>query len=336
MSYELFFSPTYLPNLMRQLSFLLVLSLSITLAACNPNDDTADAYGNFEAVETTVSAQATGQLQSFIVQEGESLDSGQTVGRIDTQQLELRKAQLLASKQAVQSRAPDVSAQLSAFGQQVAVQQQQRKNLIREQERAQNLVSAGAAPTKQLDDINAQLETLDRQIALTQQQRMAQASALNTQRSGTMAETAPLAEQVKQLDDQITRASVVNPIGGIVTVKYAEPGEVVSYGRPLYKIAVLDDITLRAYVGGDQLIHVKPGQRVQVAVDAPEGATKTYDGVVTWISSKAEFTPKIIQTKEERVNLVYALKVAVKNDGGLKIGMPGEVRFVGRAQTDRE
>ena len=317
---------------MKRNPLLIFFSLSLFMVACNSDDDTADAYGNFEAVETTVSAQATGELQSFTVQEGESLDSGQAVGRIDTEQLELRKAQLLASKQAVQSRAPNVSAQLSAYEQQIAVQQQQRKNLLREQERSQNLVAAGAAPTKQLDDINAQLETLDRQIALTRQQRAGQASALNTQRSGTVAETAPLAEQVKQLDDQITKASVVNPLGGTVTVKYAEPGEVVSYGKPLYKIAALDNITLRAYVGGDQLVNVEPGQRVQVAVDAPEGTMKTYDGTVTWISSKAEFTPKVIQTREERVNLVYALKIAVKNDGGLKIGMPGEVRFSRKAE----
>ncbi|GHB59912.1 HlyD family secretion protein [Persicitalea jodogahamensis] len=311
---------------MKRHSIFLLAGL-VTLVACRPDSDTADAYGNFEAVETTVSAQATGELYSFTVQEGESLDSGQTVGSIDTEQLELRKAQLLASKQAVQSRAPNVSAQLSAYEQQIAVQEQQRNTLLREQKRSQNLVAAGAAPTKQLDDINAQLETLDRQIALTRQQRAAQASALNTQRSGTVAETAPLAEQVKQLDDQIAKASVVNPVGGTVTVKYAEPGEVVSYGKPLYKIATLDNITLRAYVGGDQLVNVKPGQCVQVSVDAPEGALKTYDGVVTWISSKAEFTPKVIQTKEERVNLVYAMKIIVKNDGGLKIGMPGEVRF---------
>ncbi len=312
---------------MKQYPLLLLSVLILLLFSCNPADETADAYGNFEAIETTVSAQATGELRSFTVQEGESLDSGQAVGRIDTGQLELRKAQLQASQQAVQSRAPNVTAQLSAYEQQIAVQQQQRKTLLREQERAENLVAAGAAPTKQLDDVNAQLETLDRQIALTRQQRTAQASALNTQRRGTVAETAPLAQQVKQLDDQMRKATVVNPIGGTVTVKYAEPGEVVSYGKPLYKIAALDNITLRAYVGGDQLVNVKPGQRVQIGVDAPEGALKTYDGVVTWISSKAEFTPKVIQTREERVNLVYAMKIIVRNDGGLKIGMPGEVRF---------
>lgn len=310
--------PTYL---------LLFVSLLLAQTGCTTNNDTADAYGNFEAVETTVSAEATGVLQRFTVNEGESLKAGQTVGQIDTGQLKLRRAQLLASKQAVQSRTPNVSAQLSAFEQQIAVQQQQLKTLRREQERSQNLVNAGAAPAKQLDDITAQMAVVERQIALIRQQRAAQASALNTQRNGTAAETAPLAEQVNQLDDQIASATVINPIGGTVTVKYAEPDEVVSYGKPLYKIADLDEITLRAYVAGNQLTRIKPGQTVQVFVDAPDDKLKPYTGTIAWISSKAEFTPKVIQTKEERVNLVYAMKITVKNDGGLKIGMPGEVRF---------
>lgn len=295
--------------------------------ACQTNDDTADAYGNFEAVETTVSAEATGALKQFTVEEGELLKAGQPVGQIDTEQLKLRRAQLLASKQAVQSRTPNVSAQLSAFDNQIAVQQQQLKTLERERERSQNLIAAGAAPTKQLDDIMAQMDVINRQIALIRQQRVAQASALNTQRSGTAAEAAPLTEQVKQIDDQIAKSTVINPIGGTVTVKYAEPGEVVSYGKPLYNVAALTSITLRAYVAGDQLTNVKTGQKVRVFVDAPDDKLKPYTGTVTWISSKAEFTPKVIQTKDERVNLVYALKISVKNDGSLKIGMPGEVRW---------
>lgn len=305
----------------------LTAGLFLFMTACRNNDEPADAYGNFEAVETTVSAEATGALQRFTVEEGESLKAGQTVGQIDTEQLKLRRAQLLASKQAVQSRTPNVSAQLSAFTNQIAVQQQQLKTLEREQQRTKNLVAAGAATRKQLDDIDAQVALVERQITLTRQQRVAQASALNTQRSGTSAEAAPLAEQVKQIDDQIAKSTVINPIGGTVTVKYAEPGEVVSYGKPLYNVAALADITLRAYVAGDQLTNVKTGQRVRVFVDAPDDKLKPYEGTVTWISSKAEFTPKVIQTKDERVNLVYAMKISVKNDGGLKIGMPGEVRF---------
>ena len=312
---------------MKRIYLGLASSLLLMQVACQKNEETADAYGNFEAVETIVSAQATGALREFAVEEGQSLTVGQAVGQIDTEQLRLRKAQLLASEQAVRSRTPNVSAQLSAFEQQIAVQQQQLRTLQREKERAQNLIAAGAAPTKQLDDIVAQIELIERQIALIRQQRTAQSSALSTQRNGTTAETAPLAEQVKQLDDQIQKSSVINPIDGTVTVKYTEPGEVVSYGKPLYKIASLGNITLRAYVSGAQLVNVKPGQKVKVFVDAPDNQLKPYEGTISWISSKAEFTPKVIQTKDERVNLVYAMKVQVKNDGGLKIGMPGEVRF---------
>lgn len=312
---------------MKTIQIILIISFIGMTTACETSDDTADAYGNFEAVETTVSAEATGALQKFMVEEGASLSAGQTVGQIDTEQLQLRKAQLLASKRAVQSRTPNVTAQLSAYEEQIAVQQQQLKTLERERVRSENLVDAGAAPAKQLDDVQAQIDGVNRQIALIRKQRAAQASALGTQRSGTSAEAAPLAEQVKQLDDQIRKSAVINPIAGTVTIKYAEPGEVVSYGKSLYKVAALDNITLRAYVGGDQLTNVKTGQRVKVFVDVPDDKLKPYEGTVTWISSKAEFTPKVIQTRDERVNLVYALKVAVKNDGSLKIGMPGEVRF---------
>ncbi|OIN57307.1 HlyD family secretion protein [Arsenicibacter rosenii] len=301
-----------------------VLTIQI---ACQPTEEPADAYGNFEAVETIVSAEATGALQQFTVDEGQSLTAGQGVGRIDTRQLVLRKAQLQASEQAVRSRTPDVAAQLSAYDQQIAVQQQQLKTLQREKERAQNLLDAGAAPAKQLDDIVAQMDLIQKQIVLIRQQRVAQASALGTQRSGTSAEQAPLVEQVRQIDDQISKASVINPVAGIVTVKYVEPGEVVTYGKALYKIAGLDYITLRAYVSGDQLVKVKTGRQVNVFVDAPDNQLKPYKGTVTWISARAEFTPKIIQTKDERVNLVYAMKIRVKNDGSLKIGMPGEVKF---------
>ncbi|WP_375444016.1 HlyD family secretion protein [uncultured Fibrella sp.] len=301
--------------------------LVLLLAGCGKEAEQSDAYGNFEAVETIVSAEATGALQRFSVEEGQTLQVGQAVGQIDTQQLALRKAQLRASERALTQKVPNIPAQLSAFAEQIAVQEQQLATLRREKQRTQNLVADGAATTKQLDDINAQIALVDRQIALTRQQRTAQASALSTQRGGIVAETAPLAEQVKQIDDQIRKSAVVNPLAGTVTVKFAEPGEVVSYGKPLYKIADMTTITLRAYVAGDQLTSVKVGQRVKVLVDSPNEQYKTYEGTVNFISGKAEFTPKVIQTKEERVNLVYAMKVMVNNDGSLKIGMPGEVRF---------
>ncbi len=304
-----------------------IISLIGTLTGCRNSQSESDAYGNFEAVETIVSVEATGSLLYFAVEEGQTLKPGQVVGLIDTTQLHLRKAQVLASKQAVSSRTPNVAAQISYYDQQLAVQGQQLRNLQREQERSQNLVAAGAAPAKQLDDIVNQIAVLERQMALTRQQRASQASALGTQRSGTQAESATLAQQIEQLNDQISKSRVVNPRAGTVTVKLAEPAEVVTYGKPLYKIADLNSITLRAYVSGDQLVRVKTGQKVKVRVDAPDDQFQTHEGTVQWISSKAEFTPKVIQTKEERVNLVYAMKVLVKNDGSLKIGMPGEVQF---------
>jgi HlyD family secretion protein len=310
---------------------LFLMTLPTLLSACQTDNDRADAYGNFEAVETIVSAEATGAIQRLTVEEGQALQAGQVVGQIDTEQLQLRKAQLQASQRAVQSRTPNVAAQLSTFEEQIAVYQQQLRTLHREQERTRNLIAAGAAPGKQLDDLDAQEAVIQRQIALIRQQRVAQASALGTQRNGTAAEVAPLGEQVRQFDDQIKKATIVNPVAGIVTVKYAEPGEVASYGKSLYKIAKLDPITLRAYVAGNQLVSVKTGQTVKVYVDDAEekdpSRLREYPGTVTWISSKAEFTPKVVQTREERVNLVYALKISVKNDGSLKIGMPGEVTF---------
>ncbi|GAB3262490.1 HlyD family efflux transporter periplasmic adaptor subunit [Larkinella harenae] len=305
---------------------LIISLLSISLIACQ-SEPQSDAYGNFEAVETIVSAEATGALQKLAIEEGQTLKAGQTVGQIDPLQLQLRKSQLLASQRAVSNRSPNIPVQLSPYEQQLAVQQQQLQTLQREKTRTENLIAAGAAPAKQLDDIVAQMEVVERQMALIRQQRAAQQSALTTQRSGTLSEEAPLQEQIRQLDDQISKATIVNPATGTVTVKFAEPGEVVSYGKPLYKVADLDQITLRAYISGDQLVRVKGGQRVKVLVDAPNDQFKEYAGTITWISSKAEFTPKVIQTKDERVNLVYALKIKVKNDGGLKIGMPGEVRL---------
>ncbi|GAB3315484.1 HlyD family efflux transporter periplasmic adaptor subunit [Larkinella ripae] len=309
------------------MKYVLISSiLSFSLLACQ-TEPQSDAYGNFEAVETIVSAEATGALQTLAIEEGQTLKAGQTVGQIDPLQLQLRKFQLLASQRAVSSRSPNVQAQLSPYEQQLAVQEQQLKTLQREKTRTQNLIAAGAAPTKQLDDLVAQIDVTERQMALIRQQRAAQQSALSTQRSGTLSEEAPLQEQIRQIDDQIKKATIVNPAAGTVTIKFAEPGEVVSYGKPLYKVADLGQITLRAYISGDQLVRVKTGQPVKVLVDAPNGQFREYAGTVSWVSSKAEFTPKVIQTKDERVNLVYALKIKVKNDGGLKIGMPGEVRL---------
>jgi HlyD family secretion protein len=306
---------------------IILITAATSFWACNRNNDQSDAYGNFEAVETIVSAQATGMLETFTVEEGKQLNSGETVGLVDTLQLALQKEQLLASLQAVSSRTPNVNTQVSFYENQIAVQQEQLNTLLREKKRTENLLAAESVPKKQLDDIISQINVLERQIALTKKQRDAQASALSTQKSGVQSEALPLQKQIERLNDQIQKSIIKNPVPGTVTIRFAEPGEVVSYGKPLYKIADLNKLVLRAYVSGDQLVNVKTGGKVKVLVDAPNDSFKEYEGTVQWISSKSEFTPKVIQTKDERVNLVYAMKVLVQNDGSLKIGMPAEVVF---------
>lgn len=308
------------PYLFLFISFLL-------LSACEKTADTADAYGNFEAEETIVAAQGNGVLERFEVEEGIDLKKDQSVGQIDTKQLEIRIAQLQANIHAVTSKTPNVAAQLAYFEQQIAVTNQQIDNFQKEKKRSEGLVQNNAAPQKQLDDINNQIAVANRQIDLIKEQRAAQLSALSTQKNGLLAEVAPLQKQIELLEEQIKESEVIDPLDGTVTLKLAEAKEVATYGKPLYKIANLNSITLRAYISGNQLSKVKIGQKVKVLADAPDGKYLEYPGTVVWVSNKAEFTPKIIQTKEERVNLVYALKISVPNDGKLKIGMPGEVKF---------
>ncbi|PSL48254.1 HlyD family secretion protein [Chitinophaga niastensis] len=294
-------------------AFHFALLFCTALCACNTNKHTSDAYGNFEAVETIVGAEGTGKLLVFGVEEGMVLPADTIVGWIDSTQLHLKKTQLQANIKAVLSKRPDAQPQLQVIKEQIARQQI-------EQQRITNLLKAHAATPKQLDDINAQ-------IAILEKQYKSLASSLETQVSGYNSETQPLQAQVAQVADQLTQSRVVNPIHGTVLVKYVERGEVVTYGKSLYKIADLSEIILRAYVGETQLGQVKIGQQVTVLTDMPDGKYKEWPGTITWISDEAEFTPKIIQTKEERANLVYAMKVKVKNDGSLKIGMPAELLF---------
>lgn len=293
-------------------SFAAVFSLAF-LAACSPGDDIADAYGNFESTEVIVSAEATGRLLRFDVEEGQVLTENSVVGGIDSTQLHLRKAQLGANIKAVKSRVPEVNPQLAVIRQQIATQQ-------KEKARIENLLKANAATPKQLDDINGAIALLEKQYAST-------ASSLNTQVSGLSTETQPLEFQVEQVKDQLAQTRVVNPVNGTVLVKYVEAGEVVNYGKPLYKLADLRTMYLRAYIDGNQLASVKTGQQVNVGIDQPDGTIRQIQGTVSWISPEAEFTPKTVQTREERVRQVYALKVRVENDGSLKIGMPGEMRI---------
>jgi HlyD family secretion protein len=288
-----------------------ILAFVMMLAACAKKEKLNDASGTFEAVETIVSAEAAGNIMALDLEEGARLKAGQVAGYIDTTQLYLKKVQLAAQISAVLSRKPDISAQLAAY-------REQLKQAIREQQRITNLVQGDAATPKQLDDANTQVAIIRKQIS-------AQQSALDITSSGLNKETLPLDVQIRQLNDQILKSRIINKVNGTVLTKYVEVSETVVTGRPLYKIADLSSIILRAYITGDQLSAVKPGMKVKVLVDAPNQTYKNYDGVLEWISDKAEFTPKTIQTKEERANLVYAIKIKTKNDGYLKIGMYGEV-----------
>jgi HlyD family secretion protein len=249
------------------------------------------------------------------------------VGRIDSTQLVLKVAQLKANIRAVAAKSPAIAAQLAVFEKQLNANKQQLATLQREKQRIENLLKKDAAVPKQLDDLNAQIEQVQRQMDVVLEQRSASDANLNTQKNGLLAEISPLQDQIAQIEDQIAKCKIVNPIDGTVLTKLAEAGEVTSFGKPLYKIANLQQIILRAYVAGDQLGSIKVGQEVKVSIDGPDKTMRDFTGKISWVSSKAEFTPKIIQTKDERVNLVYAIRILVPNDGTLKIGMPAEVHW---------
>lgn len=305
----------------------LLLTLSILVLACQKNGPKADAYGNFEADERIVSAEASGQILELRLEEGQTLQADQVAGRIDSTQLVLKKEQLQASIRAIVAKSPAIGAQLAVYEKQLDADRQQLTALQREKQRVETLLKSDAATPKQLDDLNDQIVLLQRKMEVVTQQRSASDATLSTQQGGLLAEILPIQKQIAQLDDQIARCRIVNPAPGTVLSLYAEAGEVANFGKPVYKIADLSKMILRAYVAGDQLGNIRLGQDLKVAIDAPDGAMREFPGKVLWVSSKAEFTPKIIQTKDERVNLVYAVKIAVENDGSLKIGMPGEVFF---------
>ena len=291
----------------------LMAAATLLLASCSRPQSPYDASGTFEAVETIVPAEATGILLDFDLQEGQTLRARDTIGYIDSMQLYLKKKQLQAQIRALLSKKPDLPAQVAAL-------QEQLRQASREQQRLVNLVKADAATPKQLDDATAQ-------VAILQKQLQAQRSSLGISTASLTEEAAPLRIQVAQLDDQLARCRIVNPVAGTVLAKYAEAREMAATGKPLYKVADLSTLTLRAYLSGDQLAGTRLNQQVTVLVDDGAGGYKQYPGIIAWISNKAEFTPKTIQTKDERANLVYALKIRVKNDGYLKVGMYGEVKL---------
>jgi HlyD family secretion protein len=300
---------------------LVVLTLAL---GCNRPDQVFDAGGIFEAEEVIVSAELSGKIRALNLQEGQTLAVGSKVGEIDARGLELQKEQVQASIQALEQKTADINPQVRLLQEQLAVQQSQLATLQRERQRTANLVADDAATGKQLDDLDAQVEVTQKQIRVTRQQIRVQQSQVGTQNRGILSERSPLEKRVDQLNDQIDKAVIRNPVPGTVLTKYAESGEVTAPGKALYKIADLSTMVLRAYISGRQLPEVKLNQRVRVLVDQGEDY-KSLPGTITWIADQAEFTPKTIQTKEERANRVYAVKVRVKNDGYLKIGMYGEL-----------
>jgi len=285
---------------------IILFLLTLSLFSCNNSDNKADGYGNFEATEVTISAEANGKLVYLNLEESDIIEPNTLVGLVDTIQLHLNKQQLISSKATIYSKSENVLSQISVL-------QAQLKTTLIEQKRIQNMFAENAATKRQVDEIEGKADVIKEQI-----------KSVQTQNAPIINEIASIDVQIKKINDQIKNSKIINPIKATVLAKYAEPNEIASFGKPLYKIANLSQMMLRVYVSETQLPQVKLNQKVTVKIDNGTGM-KSYPGTISWISSVAEFTPKIIQTKEERVNLVYAVKVQVNNDGGLKIGMPAEM-----------
>ena len=291
---------------------LLTLAAVLWLSSCTQKSK-FDASGTFETEETIISSEATGRIKEFNIEEGQTLKAGQYIGFIDTAQLYFNKINLQAQIQAGLSKKPEIAKQVAAL-------QVQLENAQHEQTRIGNLVKADAATQKQLDDQTFMVQQIQKQID-------AQMSTLDISTNSINKETVPLHALIQQMNDQLSKCYLVNPINGTVLSKYARLDEEATPGKPLYKIADVSSLLLRAYVTNDQFSQIKLGQKVKVFIDSTENKYKEYEGTVTWISDKAEFTPKTIETKDERANLVWATKITVKNDGYLKIGMYADVKF---------
>lgn len=298
---------------MKMLKYLAIFFIALNLYACGNKGLEYDASGIFEVTEVIVSSQGNGEIKQFTITEGDVLEANKQVGFIDTLQLYLKKNQLEASIGSVRNRKTTPATQIAALQQQIETQK-------REQNRYRNLIALNAANQKQLDDINAQIKLLEKQLA-------AQYETLNNTNSSLTDESLSLEAQIAQLKDQIAKSVITTPVKGTVLAKYAEQGELATPGKALFKIADTETMYLRAYITAGQLTTAKIGQQVKVYSDLGESDRKEYAGKITWISDKAEFTPKTIQTRDERANLVYAIKIEVKNDGYIKKGMYGEVRL---------
>lgn len=298
---------------MRTTGTIFLTAIAVLLAACSGGNSDYDASGVFETTEVIVSAEANGKIMKLNLQEGQEVVSGVALGYIDTTQLFLKKMQLLANMKAVRSRHTNVPNQIAATKQQIATQKT-------ELARFENLVKSNAANQKQVDDIRAQILVLEKQLA-------AQTETLQNSNMSVTEESSGLDIQVAQLNDQLEKSIITSPINGTILSKYAEEGELAAQGKALFKVANINNMFLRAYITSSQLTEVKVGQEVRVFADQGEKGAKEYAGKITWISDKSEFTPKTIQTRDERANLVYAVKIAVKNDGYLKQGMYGELKL---------
>lgn len=292
---------------MKYHTYIFGLSIVVTtLFSCGDSNGKADGYGNFEATEITVSAENTGRLMRFDISEGDQLMKDKFIGYIDTIPLALKREQLQVSKAVISSKSRGVLSQINVLNAQL-------KTANTNKARTENLIKDNAGTQKQLDDVQGQIDVIQNQIR-----------SVEIQNAPVVNELKSMDIQLKQIDDQIQKSKIINPINGTVLTKYAEPNEITTFGKPLYKIADLSTMQLRVYISETQLSNIKIGQDVTVKIDDAD-TMKSYEGKISWIASEAEFTPKIIQTKEERVALVYAVKVDVVNDGSLKIGMPAEM-----------
>lgn len=299
---------------MKKISFCFAaIGMMVSLVACEGGSGDYDASGVFETTEVTVSARGTGEIMRFDIEEGYQVEAGQAVGYIDTIQLHLKKEELLGNLMATDSRRYNVSRQIASLRQEIATQKRERL-------RYENLVREKAANQKQLDDINSGLAVLEKRLA-------AQVETLENSNRSVSGEVLMLEARIAQIEDQIAKCVITSPVRGTVLSKYAERGELAAQGRSLFKVGDLSDMYLRVYITAPQLTTLKVGQQVKVYADEGEDGRREYMGTVSWISDKAEFTPKTIQTRDERANLVYAVKVAVKNDGYIKKGMYGEMKL---------
>ena len=297
---------------MKSIKYILPLLL-IALYSCNSKDNEKDASGVFEATEIIVSAESSGKLLSFKVEEGNELAKNQIIGQIDSTTLHLNKLQVHANQIALLSGRPDIKSQLGTIEREI-------DKLEFEKKRVERLLKGDVATQKQLDDINAQLEVLKASLS-------AKRTALDISTQAIDAQSYAMDVQIQQIEDQIDRSKIKSPIKGTVLVKYAEEGELAAMGKPLFKVANLDQMILKAYVTSDQLSKIQIGNTVKVFAEYGKDGNKEYEGKISWISSKSEFTPKTIQTQNERANLVYAVKIIVRNNGFLKIGMYGGIKF---------